>query len=211
MKTITLKAPVLHALFAQAIAASATNDTRPTLNGIHVSIKEGYIECTGADGFWLIRSKHLLDTKPSREATNPLKMDPIILHREDVLEVLKLVPYKLTSDHEPAHLTVSKEGGLDVVAMDFGKHRYYMATISGAIPDFDSLIPTASTSINRSHFAANMRFMAALGKLSKFTESGIIRCFPGTEPGQPTLYKWRHDDHSVDALALIMPMFTQWD
>ena len=205
-RVLTIDPAILHTVLDQVMVAVASDDSRPVLRGIHITIDPD-TGCTfaSADGFQLMtvnvpklrgdRATMLLDASVLKAQIPALKAH------------VKALRYG-TDDERAVTLSVSGQDGT-ASTLTIGGSTITVPVIPGLYPNYVQLIPALPDGNTGSRIAINGTYIAKIGALAnKYADSGILR-ISTSSPSAPMRLDW----HGTDwiATAVVMPMFVKWD
>ena len=204
-QVLTIDPAILHTVLDQVMVAVASDDSRPVLQGIHITI-DPETGCTfaSADGFQLMTvcvpalrgepAKMLLDASVLKAQLPALKAH------------VKALRYG-TDDERIVTLSVPDQYGT-ASTLTIGGSTIAVPVIPGFYPNYVQLIPALRDDATGSRIAFNGAYMAKLSALaSKYADSGIVR-MSTSSPSAPMRLDW-HGTGWI-ATAVVMPMFVTW-
>lgn len=192
--------------FGRTILYAATDDTRPILNGVLVEAHaDGRVVFTATDGFVLGCQR--LDGQQVTAAGS------VMVPREMIREAMKVWPKRggtVTVTVVEKRITIDCD--VDNKFRLFGGAAGMTITgfpIEGTFPKYRDLFPKPEREdVGRCAFnAAYLSDLAAVARLDP-DSSGITRFYFG-KPSEPQVFVI--PGSSGEFIAVIMPMFVQWD
>ena len=205
-RVITIDPAILHTVLDQVMVAVASDDSRPVLRGIHVTI-DPETGCTfaSADGFQLMT----VNVPKLRGEPATMLLDASVLKAQ--IPALKAHVKALrygTDDQRTVTLSVPGQDGM-ASTLTIGGSTIAVPVIQGSYPSYAKLIPTLPDGNTGSRIAINGTYIAKIGALAnKYADSNILR-ISTSSPSAPMRLDW----HGTDwiATAVVMPMFVKWD
>ena len=204
-QVLTIDPAILHTVLDQVMVAVASDDSRPVLQGIHITIDPD-TGCTfaSADGFQLMT----VCVPALRGESATMLLDASVLKAQ--LPALKAHVKALrygTDDERTVTLSVPGQYGTASI-LTIGGSTIAVPVIPGFYPNYVQLIPALPDGNTGSRIAINGTYIAKIGALAnKYADSGILR-ISTSSPSAPMRLDWYGTGWI--ATAVVMPMFVTW-
>ena len=205
-RVLTIDPAILHTVLDQVMVAVASDDSRPVLRGIHVTIDPD-TGCTfaSADGFQLMT----VNVPALRGEPATMLLDASVLKAQIPALKAHVKALRYGTDDERA-VTLSVPGQYGTAStLTIGGSTITVPVIQGSYPSYAKLIPTLPDGNTGSRIAISGKYIAKIGALAnKYADNGILRISTST-PSAAMRLDW----HGTDwiATAVVMPMFVKWD
>ncbi|KRN09228.1 DNA polymerase III subunit beta [Liquorilactobacillus mali] len=170
--TLNLESDVLKQIIGQTVIAVSTQESRPILTGIHLTIKNGQLSAVATDS-------HRLSQRKIAIAADNVSYD-IIVPGKSLSELSKMIG----EDAAQVEVRISE----NQVLFKFNNTTFYSRLLEGNYPDTDRLIPKNSDTeidFNASEFLASIE-RASL--LSHAGQNNVVKLALDTENQKATIY-----------------------
>ncbi len=152
-KSLQLPADLLHEIISQTVIAVSTQETRPMLTGVHISIQDGTLVAVATDSHRLAQRSIQLEGVDTNA--------DFIIPGRSLTELGRM----LTDDVKTIELRIAD----NQVLFTLGETSFYSRLLDGNYPDTSRLIPTSSST--QIEFAAPA-LLAAIKRASLMSHEG---------------------------------------
>lgn len=174
---IKMETAVLKEMISQVTFAAASDDTRPTLTGIHTSFAGDRIKMAATDGFRLsVREGDL-----AGHVETPFD---VIIPARSLNELARVI----LDDQEFVHISLPE--GRNQIVFDMGSILVIVQLVEGSFPDYTAVLPTkysTRTILNTADFTKACKMADIFAREASHTAR--VRIEPGDEitPGHTTI------------------------
>jgi len=204
--TITTDARVLLAQLEQTTPfVDAAKGGREALTGVHFQVTRDALTLTAADVFRLVT----VEAPYHRDVDGWSE----IVHANDCKRAIVALKaaIKAAGKSGDTSATLTRDG---VVTLTLPGATLDLATIAGAFPNYQQLIPAQDYNATGNHAAFNGALIGEILTVAgKHADDGIVRVVMGDTPSKPARLDWRAlpaNGTAWTATAVIMPMFVNW-
>jgi DNA polymerase-3 subunit beta len=174
---IKMETAVLKEMINQVTFAAATDDTRPTLTGIHTTFDGDEIKMAATDGF-------RLSVRRSKLAGHVETPFEVIIPARSLNELARV------ASDEQEFVYISLPDGRNQIVFDMESILVIVQLVEGAFPDYSAVLPTSHrtrTVLNTAEFVKACKMADIFAREASHTAR--VRIEPGDEitPGHTTI------------------------
>lgn len=188
----------------RAALFTARESSRPVLECVKISIGAGSVRFDATDTYKLAIQR--FDAETTGDAD-------VLLRRDDVASLIKALPRTRASDADEITITIDGEQiniTHDAVSEEAARgQRYSYRAAPGTFPDIARLIPRDLDTSDREvtpHIAIDAVHAIAINKAATFGATSIVRWYTPRDQSSMMVAIV-----GTDFVAVVMPMFVQWD